>query len=433
LPGTKLGNDPAVNLTQGENMENIVLRRTGTPDLKINPWCLIGRDEGCDLRLESQDVSPRHARLEKREDGWIIKDLRTTTGTWVNGFRVEDSPIREGDWIRCGSEELLFTSGEDADAFPLQSRNPEWQSVLQSLGSVARTEYPVLLLGPSGTGKDVIAQALHQTSDRRDGPFISVNCGALTETLVESELFGHIKGSFTGAISDRKGAFEAARGGTLFLDEIGDLPSSLQSKLLRALENQEIRPVGSDRTVKTNIRVIAATHQDLNEKVEDGRFRSDLFYRLNVVAISPPALVHRMEDFEDLLYKFCRQMRVRFSVAAILKLKKHHWPGNIREMRNVVARASALFPKQSIEECHVQRLIGSVSAPPSAQPAYDPSPDGTMPVIKEIEKQMILKRLRANRGNQRRTASDLGLPKSTLNDRIRTYGIDAESFKSTQG
>ncbi|WP_374032992.1 sigma 54-interacting transcriptional regulator [Bdellovibrio bacteriovorus] len=197
--------------------------------------------------------------------------------------------------------------------FPIKSRNEVWNEELQTLSNVAKTEFPVLILGPSGTGKDVIAQALHENSLRDKGPFVSVNCSALSETLIESELFGHVKGSFTGAINDRKGAFEAARGGTLFLDEIGDLSYSLQAKLLRALENNEIRPVGADRNVRTDVRIIAATHQNLSEKIREGLFRSDLYFRLNVVSVAPPALALRMEDFEELLYTFARKMRVRFS------------------------------------------------------------------------------------------------------------------------
>jgi len=172
-----------------------------------------------------------------------------------------------------------------------------------------------------------VSHVIHDYSGRSEGPFVSVNCSALTESLVESELFGHVKGSFTGATSDRKGAFEAARGGTLFLDEIGDLPLSLQPKLLRALENQEIKPVGSDKTLKTDVRIVTATHKNLEKLVIEKTFRSDLFFRIHVVKISIPSLKERMEDFEDLLYHFSREMRVRFSVGAIEKLKEHSWPG----------------------------------------------------------------------------------------------------------
>lgn len=417
---------------KGEVMGNFAVRDSNGQEHRLVDWLVIGTDNTCGLQINDGSAAERHARIERHPEGWVLKDLRTKQGTWINNNRIVEAILNDGDWIRCGKSEVLFVKTDRREEFPLSSRNTEWNELLKSLSGVAQTDHSILLLGPSGTGKDVIAQALHKQSLRPSGPFVSVNCGALTESLVESELFGHLKGSFTGALNDRKGAFEAARGGTLFLDEIGDLPMPLQSKLLRALENSEIRPVGADRIVKTNVRIIAATHQNLFEKVQEGNFRSDLFYRLNVVCISPPALSARMEDFQDLLYGFCRQMRVRFSVDAIRRLEKHSWPGNIRELRNVVARASALFPRMSIEENHIEKLLGLNPCTGAQEIAIEGSCENLaapMPVIQEIERQMILKRLRANKGNQRRTASDLGLPKSTLHDRIRAYGIDLASFK----
>lgn len=313
------------------------------------------------------------------------------------------------------------------EKFAINSRNQKWNSELKCLLNIAQTEFPVLLLGPSGTGKDVLAQEIHKHSNRHCSPFISVNCSALTETLIESELFGHVRGAFTGAMSDRKGAFESARGGTLFLDEIGDLSYNLQAKLLRALENSEIRPVGSDRVIKTNVRIIAATHQNLIQKIQEAQFRSDLFFRLNVVSLQTPALSERIEDFEDLLYTFAKQMRVRFSFEAIQKLKAYSWPGNIRELKNLVFRACALFPHEQIDIEKVERLLAG-----SANIAYaeENQNRAKLSVIKEVERQIIIKKLETNKGNQKRTAQDLGMPKSTLNDRIRQYKIDIRNFKN---
>lgn len=411
-------------------MKTYFLRHPSQAEVPVRDWIVIGRDPECGLVIDDARVADRHARLELRDGLWVVRDLRSPAGTWVNDIRVAEAFLSAGDVLRVGDTELPFlTNSDEEKSFPLTSRNYFWNETLRSMDGVARTDHPVLLLGPSGTGKDVLSQAVHERSARRTGPFISVNCSALTETLVESELFGHVKGSFTGAVADRKGAFEAARGGTLFLDEIGDLPLGLQAKLLRALENSEIRPVGSDRIVKTDVRVVAATHQNLYERIHEGSFRADLFYRLNVVTVELPSLAQRPEDFEDLLYGFARQYRVRFSVEAIHRLKVHAWPGNIRELKNLVARASALYPGQSIDFDHAQKLLGQR---PPAEQAVAPSEleRSTMPVIKEIEKQMILKRLRANHGNQRRTAMDLGLPKSTLHDRIRHYGINLGEFKA---
>ncbi|MFN8791070.1 MAG: sigma 54-interacting transcriptional regulator [Bdellovibrionales bacterium] len=377
--------------------------------------------------LENATVEDRHARIEVKDGKVTVRDLRSISGTFVNETRVVEAQINPGDVIRVGSAEFQYCIHETTPTPQLSSRNPDWNRGLQSIPNLAKTSFPVLLLGPSGTGKDVVAQEIHRCSPRASAPFISVNCSALTETLVESELFGHVKGSFTGAIADRKGAFESARGGTLFLDEIGDLPSSLQAKILRALENNEIRPVGSDRTIKTNVRIIAATHQNLHERIQLGQFRSDLYYRLSVVQLCPPALSQRMEDFEDLLMQFARQYKVRFSMPAISQMKKHAWPGNIRELKNTVARARALLPDTYILEEHMPQLLDRTLEEPTLPAAATEM--SQMPVLKEIEKQMIIKRLIANRGNQRRTAQDLGIPKSTLHDRLRTYSIDVNQFK----
>lgn len=396
-----------------------------TKTLPLTDFMTLGKDTQCQLQFSSAEISDRHARIERKDTGFLIRDLRSATGTFVNDARIMEAYLQHGDVIRVGTHEMIFmATAETENSFPLKSRNDVWNQELQTLGNVAKTEFPVLILGPSGTGKDIIAQALHESSARSSGPFMSVNCSALSETLIESELFGHVKGSFTGAVSDRKGAFEAARGGTLFLDEIGDLSYSLQAKLLRALENNEIRPVGADRNTKTDVRIIAATHQNLSEKIKEGAFRSDLYFRLNVITVSPPALQFRMEDFEELLYSFARKMRVRFSYGAIARLKKHPWPGNIRELKNLVSRAAALFPKEQITEEHVERLIDRTLLETSEE-----RPVNDIPVIKEIEKQMIIKRLTANRGNQRRTAQDLGMPKSTLHDRLKYYNIDITKFK----
>jgi DNA-binding NtrC family response regulator len=393
----------------------------------VEDFTMIGRDSACQIIINNEHASDRHCRIEKKGSGYLIRDLRSKVGTFVNGTQIQEAYLNEKDVLKIGDTQLYFTyEGQPGnDEFPMKSRNITWDSDLRSLIHVSKTDFPVLILGPSGTGKDIIAKNIHEKSKRNDGPFLSVNCSALTETLVESELFGHVKGSFTGAIGDRKGAFEAARGGTLFLDEIGDLPYGMQAKLLRALENNEIRPVGADRPVTTDVRIVAATHQNLHEKIRDGSFRADLYYRLNVVTVSAPALASRMEDFEDLLYTFAKQLRVGFSIPAIQRLKAHGWPGNIRELKNLVARASALFPREYINENHIEKLLDkSVMLQPGANPTSAP-----MPVIKEIEKQMIIKRLIANRGNQRRTAQDLGMPKSTLHDRLKTYEIDIEQFK----
>ena len=372
----------------------------------------------------------RLARIEKRNNLFILRDMRSGKPVLLNDLQILEAPLKNGDEIQLLDQKYVFLEhgSEVNKSTHLQSKNTLWQTQLDSLPRIAETDFSVLLLGASGTGKEILAAELHRLSSRAEGPFLSVNCSALTETLVESELFGHVKGSFTGAIGDRKGAFEAARGGTLFLDEIGDLPYSLQAKILRALENSEIRPVGADRSIKTDVRIIAATHQQLPQKIRSQEFRADLYYRLNVVTLMPPSLKERMEDFDDLLYAFSKKLRVRFSFAAIQRLKKHSWPGNIRELKNVVSRANAYFCNQQIEEKDIERLID----PQHALPTVAGHDTEELPVIKEIEKQMIIKRLQVNQGNQKLTAQDLNMPKSTLHDRLKLYSIDPRNFKASR-
>lgn len=395
--------------------------------IEVREFFTLGRDDSNMLCLNDDYVSTRHARIEKRGDGFYLRDLRSRNGTFLNGAQIMEAVLADGDRMRIGRSEIVFQHQKDSTN-PKQlliSKNKAWAQQLDRLPSMAASELPVLILGPSGAGKELLARQTHELSGRSHGPFVSVNCSALSESLVESELFGHVKGSFTGSMHDRKGAFESARGGTLFLDEIGDLPLPLQPKLLRALENKEIKPVGSDRVIQTDVRVVAATHQNLMSKVAQKEFREDLFYRLNVIQITPPALKDRIEDFDTLLYGFAKHMRVRFSFPAIQQLKEYSWPGNIRELKNTVARAKALFDSREIRPEHVEQLIDLHKASQDAAPAHTL---GGLPVIKEIERQMIIDRLIAHRGNQRQAAASLNMPKSTLHDRIRSYGINVSDL-----
>jgi DNA-binding NtrC family response regulator len=435
-----------IAIENGSSLANgylIPLSRPGQPVLEIGDFFTIGRDPSNMLVINDAFASGRHARVERKNHGFIIRDLHSRNGTFLNESRVNEAFLTVSDRIRIG--ETVFVFSETATDLPsLTSKNPAWNDQLKRLPAFAATDFSVLITGPSGTGKEVLARTIHRQSPRCRGPFVSINCSALSEGLIESELFGHLKGSFTGATHDRKGAFEAARGGTLFLDEIGDLPLLLQPKLLRAIENQEIRAVGSDRVIETDVRLLTATHKNLPAQVRSGRFREDLFYRLNVCQIRPPNLRDRMEDFDDLIYQFAKQMRVRFSFNAVQALKEHHWSGNIRELKNVVARAAAYMPGKHIQPEDISNLIDPAPSahdgptPGTLASSYpdisgglastDFQPGTSGSVIKEIEREMIIRRLVANRGNQRRTAQDLGMPKSTLHDRLKAYSIDVDAI-----
>lgn len=418
----------SLNVESHESVCLVSLSNSGTQVIELGEFLTIGRDSNNDLELADPYVSTRHARIEKRSGLYVIRDQRSQNGTYINDIKIMEAFLHYGDRIRLGQREFLFQKINPPCPEPdcsLSSKNPRWSQQLNSLPLFARTDLPVLLLGSSGTGKEVLARQTHQHSQRSNGPFICVNCSALTETLIESELFGHVKGSFTGATHDRKGAFETARGGTLFLDEIGDLPLTLQPKLLRALENREIRPVGSDKTVATQVRIVAATHKNLERLVARGLFRADLFYRLHVIKVTIPDLKDRMEDFETILYGFAREMRVRFSHTAIDSLKQHTWPGNIRELRNVVARTSALFPQVYIQPEHIQQIL---DIPIIEEQTNAETPFNSREAVREFEKDMIVKSLIQNHGNQRKAAMELGLPKSTLHDRIKTFNIDIDTL-----
>jgi DNA-binding NtrC family response regulator len=367
---------------------------------------------------EDSFASQKHCRIEKVNSKYILKDLKSKNGTFLNGEQIIEAPLKPYDEIQVGQSVFKYRESLDLDSkIPkefYQSKNSKWKADLENIPSYGASDMPVLILGPSGSGKEFVARALHFNSSRAYGELVSLNCSAFNEQLIESELFGHVEGAYTGATKNRKGAFQQAKGGTLLLDEIGDLPLSLQPKLLRALENKEIRPVGSDKTLKTDVRIIASTHKNLFKKVQEGLFREDLFYRLHALTINPPGLSERLEDFEDLLFYFARQYRVRFSPGAIAKLKHHSWPGNIRELKNLVLRASVINKKDGVQENDVEKLIG---APAQRELKTYQSKS----VVKEFEKQMILDKLAENNGNQRQTAKDLGIAKSTLHDKIKKY------------
>jgi two-component system, NtrC family, nitrogen regulation response regulator NtrX len=297
----------------------------------------------------------------------------------------------------------------------------------EQIRSAAPSASRVLITGENGSGKEIVARTLHRLSLRADQPFIDVNCAAIPEELIESELFGHRKGAFTGAIDDRKGKFELADGGTLFLDEIGDMSLRTQAKVLRVLQEQTFQRVGGQQTIKVDVRVIAATNKDLQAEISSGTFRSDLYYRLAVIPIEVPPLRDRGNDVVLLAEHFLRryaaesgQKKKKLTAGAAAKLKAYHWPGNVRELRNVVERLAILLRGDTIEAADIQ--LGT--RPPSAPEI------GTNLTLKEardeFEKQYILARLRDHAGNVSRTADTLGVERSNLYRKLHAYGIRVE-------
>jgi two-component system, NtrC family, nitrogen regulation response regulator NtrX len=299
----------------------------------------------------------------------------------------------------------------------------------QQIRSAAPSSSRVLITGENGSGKEIVARSLHRHSLRADQPFIDVNCAAIPEELIESELFGHRKGAFTGAIDDRKGKFELADGGTLFLDEVGDMSLKTQAKVLRVLQEQTFQRVGGQQTIKVDVRVIAATNKDLEAEIGAANFRSDLYYRLNVIPIVVPPLRDRGNDIVLLADYFLRRFaaesgrqRKPLTAGAAAKLKGYHWPGNVRELRNVVERLAILLPGDTIEPEDIQ--LGTRPARTSAQEI--PSNLTLREARDEFEKQYILSRLRDHAGNVSRTADTLGVERSNLYRKLHAYGIRVE-------
>ncbi|MEK8015627.1 MAG: sigma-54 dependent transcriptional regulator [Candidatus Parabeggiatoa sp.] len=306
----------------------------------------------------------------------------------------------------------------------------EFCSVIRAARITALTNVTVLILGESGTGKELLAQAIHQHSRRVSGPFIAVNCAALPETLAESELFGYRKGAFTGAVTDQKGRIQAAHGGTLFLDEIGELPLSIQAKLLRFLETGECQVLGKTQLEQVDTRIIVATNRDLYAQTQQGKFRPDLYYRLNIVPLELPPLRQRLDDLEQLLHTFTEQLAQqhelpppRYSKATVKQLRHYHWPGNIRELRNFCERMVILFSKQTIETKDLPREFRSQKTALFQQIEGFTLPDTGLN-LQSLEIQMIRQALQKTYGNRTQAARLLGLTRDTLLYRLKKYAIE---------
>jgi two-component system nitrogen regulation response regulator GlnG len=311
----------------------------------------------------------------------------------------------------------------------------EIQKVFAQVQQVARTNFTVMLLGETGTGKEILARALHQQSDRRNRPFLAVDCGAVPETLIESELFGHERGAFTGADARREGDFELASGGTLFLDEISNLPLGIQVKLLRVLQERQIRRVGGKQFIRVDPRILAASNVNIQEEVRRGRFRQDLFHRLNEFAIVIPPLRERRQDILVLARVFLDQARMELkkpirgiSEAAGKLLQEHAWPGNVRELKNVIRRAALLCahtiePEHLVALGYVPSLQGSVAPLEESLDRGLSFKEATREARAGVERQVIERALRVTRGNRRETARLLGIDEKTLRTKIRGLGI----------
>jgi len=420
----------------------------------------IGSMEDNDVILEDESVSRYHARIFLEQEDYFVQDLSSTNGTWVNGVRVREAFLKSGCTVRVGHSNLRFSALDERVEIQPSAREAMGDIVGKSIRmreiftiveKIAPTAATVILEGETGTGKEVVARTFHRFSARASQPFIVVDCGAVPENLIESELFGHEKGSFTGALASRQGLFEMAHGGTLFLDEIGELALDLQPKLLRALEQREIRRVGSNRPIKIDVRVIAATNRNLQDEVKAGRFREDLYYRLSVVRIQLPPLRERREDTPLLVRHLLKNglfnrgadgvSRVKGVSREVLDaLMAYEWPGNVRELVNVIERACSFAEGEFllIEDLpeHVSGLgpvhrRGTQEAPTAdvlRRPAADLRIDRSFKEAKEawvanFERDYLGALLAKHHGNLSQAAREADIDRKHFRRLVRKYGL----------
>jgi two-component system response regulator HydG len=383
--------------------------------------------------IDDRFVSSRHLQVTRYDTTFQVRDLSSTNGTYLGDIRVYEVQVPLNTALRLGRTELVLEpasrAGLEQPRHGLIGNEPAMRQVLERIQRVAASTATVLILGESGTGKELVARALHDGSTRAMQAFVPVNCAALSPALIESELFGHEKGAFTGAESRSKGAFEEADGGTLFLDEVGELPLELQAKLLRVLEGGEVKRVGSSRPFQVDVRVVAATNRDLLREARQGRFRMDLYYRLSIVPLALPPLRERRKDIRLLAEHFLRlytprEQTVKFTPAALTRLQHHPWPGNVRELRNVVCRALLMRHSQKID---VDDLTFE------QEPGYEPGdPEGRLlelpegmtleQMMQQVERQLIESTLRRCDYHKDKAAKLLGIARSSLFERLKKWG-----------
>ena len=431
-PGALLRLDRSSNTLKERKYEVTV---TAGPDAgktrAIDGRVVVGSHEDSGLPLTDTTVSRYHVELDARPDGVLVRDLESTNGTYLSGNRITEMIVEDQATVTVGKTTLRIGMVEADLGLPLAQASfgpaiGAAQSMKQLFGileKVSPTESTVLLLGETGTGKEVLARAIHTKSKRGTRPFVVVDCGAVAPTLIESELFGHVRGSFTGAVSDRNGAFIEADGGTIFLDEIGELPLELQPKLLRVLEAGTVRRVGEDKYRRVDVRVVGATHRDLEKEVEAGRFRRDLYYRLAVVLVTVPPLRDRLDDIPMLTHHFVQGMgRGDFELprGLLARFSAYHWPGNVRELRNLVERSLAGADLETMpQESNVAARTLS-----STENITDlPFKEAKERLVESFTKEYLVALLEKCEGNISQAAREAGIARNYVHRLVSKYGL----------
>jgi DNA-binding NtrC family response regulator len=395
----------------------------------------LGRSTVCDLSLKDGSVSGIHCEVVAGPEGFLLRDLGSTNGIFMLGHRIRELYLRPGSEFQVGNNLIRFEPLDNMVKIPL-SRKDHFGSVLGRsipmreifavLERVSTSDLPVLLRGETGTGKELLAAGIHTYSFRKNRPYVVLDCGAVPADTIESTLFGHEKGAFTGAVDSRRGVFEEASGGTLFIDEVGELAVALQPKLLRALEQQEIQRVGGVKPVNVDVRIVAATHRDLLALVDQGLFREDLFYRLSVVEVCVPPLRERPEDVPLLVEQFLNeeaQSGRQLSEEAMLSLQSHSWPGNVRELRNVMERATRLAEEDviSASDLHLDQQSGDRLS--LAVGGNLPYKEAKARLLAQFERQYLVQLMKEHGGNLSAASREAGLARNHLRNLCRKYEI----------
>ena len=427
----------------GRASQAVVVRVSAGPDkgttLAIGGRAIIiGVDPEADLLLSDPKVSRRHASLKVMQGGVQVKDLGSTNGTFADGARITEAVVPLGGSLKVGGTTLKLTAmapqvvkpSERARFGSLVGESSPMRELFTVLELAAPAEATVLIQGESGTGKELASRALHDHSPRARGPFVIVDCSAAAEALLESQLFGHKKGAFTGATADRDGAFVAARGGTVFLDEIGELPASSQARLLRVLESRTVQPVGADRQVSVDVRVVAATHRDLKQMVDDKTFRFDLFHRLAVVHAVIPPLRQRLEDLQVLVRHFYEGRKAvcgEVTGENLEKLQAHRWPGNVRELRNTLERALVLAGPTVPEFRALSLWLESgVDVPQDVVDISLPFKEAKERLVSGFERRYLVAVLARYEGNLTRAAEYAQINRRHFRELLEALGVSRE-------
>jgi len=398
---------------------------------------VIGSSPSCQLVLTDKTVSRRHLQAVWAEGGLVLQDLDSTNGTYIQGSRFKEITIGFGAEFKLGrtvikflpEEEVVLPELSQSDTFgSLKGQDPKMRRLFALLTDIAGTDATVIIEGETGTGKELVAEEIHEHSPRKNGPFVVFDCGAVPRDLIESALFGHVKGSFTGAVADRKGAFAEANGGTIFLDEIGELTPDLQPTLLRALDKRAVRRVGGNNYENVDVRVLAATNRDLREEVVRKNFREDLYYRLAVIRIVLPPLRERGLDIPYLADHFVRSFSPKgkpldIPTEEMARLQRHSWPGNVRELRNVIERACVLCKGESI---NVDDAFQAQEAAPSLGIRTDlPFKEAKGQLVEVFEREYIVDLMRRHKMNLSSAAREAQIDRKHLRELLRKYGLDS--------